>query len=188
MRTRGVTLQHGRCTRAQTPCDAATRGRRVTAPACPPRRIAVRAQFFKDQFLAAVEADTAAFDQLPDPMRIPKTTREEQSGRDAAITEATIAAAEVPLDILESCPEVIELNLEIARIGLQASLSAAGVQMGRAAAGAYQNVCINLAGLNDPARRAALIQRADTAWERARKLHAEAEAAILVKLRESVPT
>jgi glutamate formiminotransferase/formiminotetrahydrofolate cyclodeaminase len=154
-------------------------------------RIAVRAQTLKDQFLAAVDADTAAFDQLLDAMRMPKSTPEEQTARDAAITEATIAATEVPLGVLESCPEVIELNLEIARIGLQASLSDAGVgaQMGRAAAaGAYQNVCINLAGLSDAARRGALIQRADSAWERARKLHTEAEEAILVKLRDGVIT
>ena len=149
-------------------------------------RIAVRAQTLKDQFLAAVDADTAAFDQLLEAMRMPKS-----EARDAAITEATIAATEVPLGVLESCPEVIELCLEIGRIGLQVSLFDAGVgaQMGRAAAaGAYQNVCINLAGLIDTARRAALVQRADVAWDRARKLHAEAESAILVKLRESVPS
>jgi formiminotetrahydrofolate cyclodeaminase len=123
-------------------------------------------------------------------MRMPKSSAEEQSARDAAITEATIAATEVPLGVLESCPEVIDLCMQIARIGLQASLSDAGVgaQMGRAAAaGAYQNVCINLAGLSDAARRTALVQRADVAWERARKLHTEAETAILTKLREGVP-
>jgi glutamate formiminotransferase/formiminotetrahydrofolate cyclodeaminase len=100
-----------------------------------------------------------------------------------------VAATEVPLGVLESCPEVIELCMEVGRIGLQASLSDAGVgaQMARAAAaGAYQNVCINLAGLADASRRAALVQRADVAWERARKLHAEAEEAILAKLRTNV--
>ncbi|HXA18640.1 MAG TPA: glutamate formimidoyltransferase [Thermoanaerobaculia bacterium] len=147
-------------------------------------RIAVRAQTLKDQFLAAVDADTAAFDQLLDAMRMPKS-----DSHDAAITEATVAATEVPLGVLESCSEVIELCIEIGRIGLQASLSDAGVgaQMGRAAAaGAYQNVCINLAGLIDASRRAALMQRADVAWDRARNLHAEAEAGILVKLRGNV--
>jgi glutamate formiminotransferase/formiminotetrahydrofolate cyclodeaminase len=148
-------------------------------------RIAVRAQTLKDQFLVAVDADTAAFDQLLDALRMPKS-----NARDAAMTEATVAATEVPLGVLESCPEVIELCMEVGRIGLQASLSDAGVgaQMARAAAaGAYQNVCINLAGLSDASRRAALVARADVAWERARKLHAEAEPAILVKLRKSVP-
>jgi glutamate formiminotransferase/formiminotetrahydrofolate cyclodeaminase len=148
-------------------------------------RIAIRAQTLKDQFLAAVDADTAAFDQLLDAMRMPKS-----EARDAAITNATIAATEVPLGVLESCPEVIDLCMEAGRIGLQASLSDAGVgaQMGRAAAaGAYQNVCINLAGLTDAERRAVLVQRADVAWELARKLHTEGEDAILVKLRKSVP-
>ena len=126
----------------------------------------------------------AAFDQLLDAMRMPKS-----EARDTAMTEATVAATEVPLGVLESCPAVIELCMEVGRIGLQASLSDAGVgaQMGRAAAaGAYQNVCINLAGLTDAARRATLVQRADTAWEQARKLHAEAEETSLVKLRKGV--
>ena len=153
-------------------------------------RIAVRAQTLKDQFLAAVDADTAAFDQLLDAMRMPRSTPEEQTTRETAITDATIAATEVPLGVLEACPEVIDLCREAGRIGLQASLSDAGVgaQAARAAAaGAYQNVCINLAGLSDAGHRGTLLQRADNAWEHAKKLHAEAEAETLSKLRDSVP-
>jgi glutamate formiminotransferase/formiminotetrahydrofolate cyclodeaminase len=145
-------------------------------------RIAVRGQQLKDALLAAVDADTAAFDRLLDAMRMPK----DHPSRDAALADATIHAAEVPLGVLEKCPEVIELCREIARIGLQASLSDAGVgvQVARAgAAGAYQNVCINLASVNDP-RKADLLARADAAWARARALHAEAENEILVKLRD----
>ena len=52
-----------------------------------------------------------------------------------------------------------------------------------AAAGAYQNVCINLAGLTDKTIAAALLQRADEAWETVRTLHARAEQATLAKLR-----
>ena len=77
----------------------------------------------------------------------------------------------------------------LARARFQASLSDAGVgaQMARAAAaGAYQNVCINLAGLSDAARRSKLLARADAAWARARELHASAEKETLVKLREAV--
>ena len=154
-------------------------------------RIAVRTQSLKDQFLASVDADTAAFDQLLEAMRMPKATPEEKAARDAAMTEATVTATEVPLGVLEACPEVIELCLEIGRIGLQASLSDAGVgaQAARAAAaGAYQNVCINLAGLNDANRRRSLLERADVAWERAKELHSEAENAILGKLRHGLPS
>ena len=144
-------------------------------------RIAVRGQELKDALLAAVDADTAAFDRLLEAFRIPK----DHPSRDAAIADATIGAAEVPLGVLEKCPEVIELCREIARIGLQASLSDAGVgaQVARAgAAGAYQNVCINLASVTD-VRKTDLLARADAAWVRARELHAQAESEILDKLR-----
>jgi glutamate formiminotransferase / formiminotetrahydrofolate cyclodeaminase len=150
-------------------------------------RIAVRAQQLKDQQLAAVDADTAAFDALLDAMRMPKGTPEEVAAREAALADATVGAAEVPLRVLESCPEIIDLCREIARIGMQASLSDAGVgaQVARAAAaGAYQNVCINLAGLRDASRKSSLLARADAAWQQSRELHALAEDEILVKLRE----
>lgn len=150
-------------------------------------RIANRGQELKDKLLAAVDADTDAFDALLAAMRMPKSTPEEEATRNAALADATVGAAEVPLGVLEACPELIELNREIAKIGLQASLSDAGVgaQMARAAAaGAYQNVCINLAGLDDATRKVSLLDRADAAWSRTRELHALAEEEILVKLRE----
>jgi len=147
--------------------------------------IATRGQALKDQMLAAVDADTAAFDKLLEAMRMSK----DDPARDAAITDATIAATEVPLGVLERCADVIDLCREVARIGLQASLSDAGVgvQMARAAAaGAYQNVCINLSQLTDAGKRAALLARADTVWSTSQRLHAEGEREILQKLRDSV--
>jgi len=148
-------------------------------------RIAVRAQELKDRMLAAVDADTAAFDRLLEAMRLPK----DDPARPAALDDATAGAAEIPLGVLETCPEIISLNREIARIGLQASLSDAGVgaQMARAgAAGAYMNVCINLAGLSDVARRGAMLARADAAWAKAQTGHGEAETEILVPLRVQI--
>ncbi len=118
-------------------------------------RIAVRGQALKDRLLAAVDADTAAFDRYLAAMRMPKESAEERALRDAAMIVATIATIEVPLATLEACPEIVELCLEIGEIGLQASLSDAGTgaAMARAAAsGAFQNVCINLPGLADRSR------------------------------------
>jgi len=145
-------------------------------------QIATRAQQLKDEMLAAVDNDTAAFDLLLEAFRLPASPE-----RDSAINEATIGAALVPLTVLEECPAIIELCREIGAIGLQASLSDAGVgaQMGRAAAaGAYQNVCINLASVKDE-RKAELLSRADTAWNKSKELHALAETEILVALRNS---
>ena len=146
-------------------------------------RIAARAQELKDQLLAAVDTDTVAFDRLLEAIRLPK----DDPNRDAAMADATVGATEVPLGVLEKCPEVIELCREVARIGLQASLSDAGVgvQVARAgAAGAYQNVCINLAGLSDTKSKNNLIARADVAWKRSKELHELGEREILEKLRD----
>lgn len=148
--------------------------------------IAVRGQELKDRLLAAVDADTAAFDRLLEAMRLPKGTLEEQTAREAAISLATVAAVEVPLGVLEACPEIIELCLEVGHVGLQASRSDAGTgaQVARAAAaGAYQNVCINLPGLTDRAQARALVARADAAWAKAKDLHTTAEVEILGGLR-----
>ena len=149
-------------------------------------RIAVRGQELKDRLLAAVDADTAAFDRYLAALRLPKETTAEKAARDAALVEATICTIEVPLATLEACPAILELCLEVGAIGLQASLSDAGTgaEMARAAAaGAYQNVCINLPGLTDGAARAALLARGDAAWRRTQELHQQAESALLGKLR-----
>ncbi len=148
--------------------------------------IAVRGQDVKDRLLAAVDEDTRAFDRLLEAMRMPKATSEQQAERGARLAQATRHAVEVPLGVLEACPEILELCTEVASIGLQASRSDAGVgaQMARAAAaGAYQNVCINLAGFADRELASALLGRADEAWMRVQELHAVAEDEILVGLR-----
>jgi glutamate formiminotransferase/formiminotetrahydrofolate cyclodeaminase len=148
--------------------------------------IAVRGQQLKDRLLEAVDADTTAFDHLLEAMRMPKGTAEEQAAREAAIADATVAAIEVPLSVLEACPEIIELCREVGQAGLQASRSDAGTgaQVARAgAAGAYQNVCINLPGLSDKGRGKALLTRADAAFEKVKELHALAEEEILGALR-----
>lgn len=153
--------------------------------------IAVRGQELKDHMLAAVDADTRAFDRLLEAIRLPKGTDAEKAARVEAMNHATVQAIEVPLSVLEGCPEVIDLCREIGEIGLQASKSDAGVgaQMARAAAaGAYQNVCINLPGLGDAQAARDLLERADAAWRRAQERHAVAEKEILDNLRQAAGT
>lgn len=151
--------------------------------------IAVRSQQLKAALLNAVDADTRAFDALLEAMRLPKNSAVECARRDQALADATVAATLVPLGVLEACPEIIELCLEVGAVGLQASRSDAGVgaQVARAAAaGAYQNVCINLAGLADKGRARELVTRADKALARARTLHERAESEILAGLRAAI--
>ena len=119
-------------------------------------------------------------------MRLPSGSEAESAERQRRMTEATIGTIEVPLTTLEACPEIVELCLDVAEIGMPQSLSDAGTgcEMARAAAsGAYQNVCINLPGLDDAAAKARLLARADAAWTKTRELHARADAAIVGRLR-----
>lgn len=155
----------------------------------PLERIAIRGQELKDRLLFAMDEDTRAFDALLSAMRLPQASPEEQEARARAVRQATLKAIEVPLSVLEACPEILDLCSEVAAIGLQASLSDAGVgaQVARAAAaGAYQNVCINLSSLDDPQAAAVLLARADEAWQKVQEKHAQAEKQILGKLRDSL--
>jgi glutamate formiminotransferase/formiminotetrahydrofolate cyclodeaminase len=149
-------------------------------------RIGLRAQALKDRLLVAVDADTAAFESYLGALRLPQTTDEERETRERALVAATIATIEVPMTTLEAAAEIVELCREVGAIGLRASLSdaATGAEMAHAAAaGSYQNVCVNLPGLVDAGRRKELLARADAAWDEVRRAHGRARAALLDELR-----
>ncbi len=149
-------------------------------------RLAVAGQALKDRLLAAVDADTAAFDAYLAAIRLPQGTAAEAQARAVAMRDATVATIEVPMITLEAAPEVVALCLEAARIGMPVTRSDAGTGAAMAlaaASGAYQNVCINLPGLDDEAARSALLARADSAWALTKDRAAAAEAATLVVLR-----
>jgi glutamate formiminotransferase / formiminotetrahydrofolate cyclodeaminase len=118
--------------------------------------VAQEAQRLKDEFLRAIDDDTAAFNTLMECFGMPKATPEEQAARARAITAATIAAIDVPLATLGRTTRTLELCLAAAQRGNQNSLSDSGVGGAMAlacATGAYYNVLINLKtlDLSDPA-------------------------------------
>jgi len=135
----------------------------------------------KDALLAAVDADASSFDAVMDAMRLPRKSEEEKALRQAAIQEANKGATRVPLETLQRCLRPLELAYLVADKGNQNSLSDAGVAalMGRAGAeGAYYNVLINLAAVEDMAFRDEIRREADELLAQA---HASAD-----KVRELV--
>jgi glutamate formiminotransferase/formiminotetrahydrofolate cyclodeaminase len=113
---------------------------------------AVRAQRLKSQCLEAVDADTDAFNQIIAARRLPKDTEKNQADRLAAILAANKQATLVPLSVMASSLEAVELAELMVERGNPNSVSDAGVAglMARASAdGAYYNVLINLQGLED---------------------------------------
>ena len=92
-----------------------------------------------------------------------KGTEEEKAARAAAIEEATLFAAKVPLKTMEAAFKALPLALQMAEKGNPASASDAGVAALAALAGirgAELNVRINAAGLQDKSSAQPLIQRA----------------------------
>jgi glutamate formiminotransferase/formiminotetrahydrofolate cyclodeaminase len=123
---------------------------------------AVKAQQLKDELLALVDEDTAAFNKVMDALALPKESAEEKATRAAAIAKATKYAAEVPLKVMETASKSYELLAEMAERGNPASVSDVGVGALSTRAcieGAALNVRINLAQLKDEKFKAELADR-----------------------------
>ena len=129
---------------------------------------AVEGQALKEHFLAAIDADTDAFNQMMEAMRLPRKSKEQAAGRRTAMVEARKLATDVPLGVLVRCPTAVRLAGIAADKGLATAASDAGTAAATAAAaarGAYLNVMINLDGLANPAYVAATREQADEALE-----------------------
>ncbi|MBQ1673751.1 MAG: glutamate formimidoyltransferase [Bacteroidales bacterium] len=138
--------------------------------------VAEQGQALMQELLDLVDEDTAAFDRIMACFGMPKGTEEEKATRAAALEEATLYAASVPLKTMEASLKALPLALEMARKGNPASASDAGVAAlaARAACrGAELNVRINASGLKDMAPARPLIERAAQILKEAEALEAQ---------------
>ncbi|MBR5255710.1 MAG: glutamate formimidoyltransferase, partial [Bacteroidales bacterium] len=85
--------------------------------------VAEKGQALMAELLALVDEDTAAFNRIMDVFSMPKGTAEEKAARAAALEEATLYAASVPLRTMEASLKALPLALEMARKGNPASAS-----------------------------------------------------------------
>lgn len=114
--------------------------------------VAEKGQSIMNELLTLVDEDTRAFNRIMDVFAMPKGTTEEKAARAAALEEATLNAAKVPLRTMEASLRALPLAKEMAEKGNPASASDAGVAALAAVAairGADLNVRINAAGLKD---------------------------------------
>ncbi|PIR12438.1 MAG: glutamate formimidoyltransferase [Flavobacteriales bacterium CG11_big_fil_rev_8_21_14_0_20_35_7] len=129
---------------------------------------AEKGQTYKHTLLALVDEDTQAFNQIIEAFRMPKTTSEEKSLRSQAIQEATKYATEVPLKVMKTACESMEVMKAMVKIGLQNSLSDAGVGAlcaKAAVTGAYFNVRINAKDLKNRQLADALLAKAEALYQ-----------------------
>ncbi len=107
------------------------------------------------QLLDLIDQDARAFEPLAQTYRMPSTTPEEQQAKHAAQQAALIDAIEVPLAIMRTCADVLDLTDVMAKKGSRLAVSDAGVAavFARAAIeGASLNIFINVASLEDSAK------------------------------------
>ena len=124
---------------------------------------AEKGQQLKDELLYLVDEDTQAFNKIMEAFGLPKKTDAEKVARKQAIEDATKYAIEVPFKTLEKSFEVFELCQAMIEIGNPNSVTDAGVGVlcaRTAVIGAYFNVKINAAGLNDKAYAEAMVAKA----------------------------
>jgi glutamate formiminotransferase/formiminotetrahydrofolate cyclodeaminase len=113
---------------------------------------AEKADLYKTELLQLVDADTRAFNLVMAAFGLPKSTPEEKDNRSKAIKEATMIAMEVPFKVMEAACGSMEVIRAMAAQGNPNSVSDAGVGAlcaRSAVMGAFMNVRINAAGLDD---------------------------------------
>jgi glutamate formiminotransferase/formiminotetrahydrofolate cyclodeaminase len=146
---------------------------------------AEKGQVYKDKLLFLVDEDTRAFNKIIDAFRLPKTTDKEKEVRTKAIQDATLYATEIPLRVMETAYESIEVMQEMAEKGLQNSLSDAGVGIlcaRTAVSGAYYNVKINARDLKDRNKAAKILEKAESIYKTTIDLEQSLSEEILKKL------
>lgn len=113
---------------------------------------AEKGKFYHTALLNCVDEDTQAFNQIMTAYDLPKETDQEKNQRKEAIQEATKNAIEVPLKVMQLAHDSMEILKVMAETGNPNSVSDAGVGAlcaRTAVEGAFLNVKINAAGLND---------------------------------------
>jgi glutamate formiminotransferase/formiminotetrahydrofolate cyclodeaminase len=128
-----------------------------------------------------VAKDAEAYGAVTAAYKLPTEPAEAGAKRSAAITDALLGAAEVPLETARACAKVAELAATCAVKGNTNAVSDAGVAALLAEAacrGAVYNVRINIASLEDKSRGDGLVQEAKQLLAQTRASVEQATAAV----------
>lgn len=116
------------------------------------------------KLIPMIDADTNAFNDYLEAVRMPKDSDEEKTARDAALQAGLKKAIEVPMTTMRIGNSAWDMFIECAKYGNIASKS--DVEVGaRALAtgiwGAYRNVLINMPGIKDEKFRQSILAEAE---------------------------
>ena len=105
-----------------------------------------------DEFIALIDKDSEAYNEVFACFKLPKATDEEKAARSAAIQEATKKAALIPLEVARKALDMMTIIADVVHLGNRNAVTDACVAMMSARSavlGALLNVRINLGSLKD---------------------------------------
>ncbi|MBQ1606006.1 MAG: glutamate formimidoyltransferase [Bacteroidales bacterium] len=137
---------------------------------------AEKGKYYHDELLKMVDEDTNAFNKIMDAFALPKASDEDKARRKQAIQDATKFAIEIPFKTMSLSCESMQVMLEMAKNGLEASISDAGVgalAARSAVQGAFLNVKINCKSYNDKEFVADILKKGEEIEKRALAIEKE---------------
>jgi glutamate formiminotransferase/formiminotetrahydrofolate cyclodeaminase len=140
---------------------------------------------YQKELLRLVDEDTDAFNKIMDAFGLPKKTDEEKAARKKAIQDATKNAIMVPFKVMETALRAMDIVKAMAETGNPNSVSDAGVgalAIRACIRGAFLNVKINAAGLDDKHFVEEIINKGSQIENRAEVLENEILQTVLNKI------
>jgi glutamate formiminotransferase / formiminotetrahydrofolate cyclodeaminase len=145
------------------------------------RELGLKAAGLVNTLSALVAKDAESYGAVSAAYKLPSEPEDAARRRQAAIADALIGAAEVPLETARACAEVAELAAVCATKGNTNAVSDAGVAAllaDAACRGAVYNVRINISSLEDKSRGAGLVTEANQLLARTKASVEQATAAV----------
>ena len=145
------------------------------------RELGLKAAGLVNTLSTLIDRDAAAYGLVTDAYKLPSEPEDAANRRKAAIADALLGAAEVPLETARACAEVAELAATCATKGNVNAVSDAGVAAllaDAACRSAVYNVRINISALEERSRGASLIQEANQLLSQTRQAAERATAAV----------
>ena len=136
------------------------------------RDIIPRLHEASQRLIPMIDADTSAFNDYMEALRLPRDTDEDKAIRDAKMQEGLKTAIDVPLTTMKIGDSAWDAMCDVARFGNPASRS--DVEVGARALetgiwGAYRNVHINMTDITDESFKASTLETAEAIMKRARE-------------------
>jgi formiminotetrahydrofolate cyclodeaminase len=118
----------------------------------------------QNEFIRLAGEDNKAFENVMEAFKLPKDDDEQKAIRQERIEEATIHAADIPLEVIQTCNETCGYIHTAAEKGNQNSVSDAAVALSllqTSAQGAYMNVLINCSSLTNKTAGGEILKRSE---------------------------